>query len=72
VWVAEDDGTVNGFAAFDDDEVTWLYVDPRHYRRGFGRALLRHALAATRSRMEVTVLEGNPAAVAIYLSEGFE
>lgn len=71
VWVAEDEGTVTGFVAFDDDEVTWLYVDPHHYRRGVGRALLRHALASTGSRMEVTVLDGNPAALALYASEGF-
>ena len=70
--VAEVGGTVAGFVAFDDDEVTWLYVDPRRYRQGVGRALLRHAIAAAGgSRIEVTVLDGNPAALALYLSEGF-
>lgn len=71
LWVAEDDGTVTGFVALDDDEVTWLYVGPQHYRQGVGRALLRHALAAAGPRVQVTVLDGNPAAVALYLSEGF-
>jgi ribosomal protein S18 acetylase RimI-like enzyme len=71
LWVAELDGVVAGFVAFDDDEVTWLYVDPQRYRRGVGRALLRHALAAAGPRMEVTVLDGNPAALGLYLSEGF-
>jgi hypothetical protein len=32
---------------------------------------LRHALAAAGPRVEVTVLDGNPAALALYLSEGF-
>lgn len=71
LWVAEVDGIVAGFVALDDDEVTWLYVDPQRYRRGVGRALLRHALAAAGPRVEVTVLDGNPAALRLYLSEGF-
>jgi GNAT superfamily N-acetyltransferase len=71
LWVAEVDGIVAGFVALDDDEVTWLYVDPERYRRGVGRALLRHALAAAGPRVEVTVLDGNPAALGLYLSEGF-
>jgi ribosomal protein S18 acetylase RimI-like enzyme len=71
LWVAEVDGAVAGFVALDDDEVTWLYVDPQRYRRGVGRALLRHALAAAGPRVEVTVLDGNPAALALYLNEGF-
>ena len=69
--VAEVDGAVAGFVAFDDDEVTWLYVDPRRYRQGVGRALLRHAIDAAGSRVEVTVLDGNTAALTLYASEGF-
>jgi hypothetical protein len=34
LWVAEADGEVAGFVALDDDEVTWLYVDPKRYRQG--------------------------------------
>lgn len=71
LWVAETDGEVAGFVALDDDEVTWLYVDPARYRQGIGRALLRHAVAAAGERVEVTVLEGNPAALALYRGEGF-
>ncbi len=71
VWVAEHDGEVVGFVALDDDEVTWLYVDPAHYRRGHGRALLRHAVAAAGPRVETTVLAGNDGALALYRSEGF-
>ena len=71
LWVAETDGEVTGFVALEDDEITWLYVDPAHYRRGIGRALLRHAVAHTGDRAEVTVLDGNPHALALYRSEGF-
>ena len=72
LWVAETDGEVTGFVALDGDEVTWLYVDPVRYRRGIGRALLRHAVAHAGECAEVTVLDGNPAALALYRSEGFE
>ncbi|WP_027659241.1 GNAT family N-acetyltransferase [Salinispora fenicalii] len=71
LWVAEVGGSVAGFVALDDDEVTWLYVDPQRYRQGIGRALLGHAVAAAGPRVEVTVLDGNPAAEALYASEGF-
>lgn len=71
LWVAEAGGSVAGFVALDDDEVTWLYVDPQRYRQGIGRALLGHAVAAAGPRVEVTVLDGNPAAEALYASEGF-
>ncbi|AGZ41127.1 GNAT family N-acetyltransferase [Actinoplanes friuliensis] len=71
LWVADVGGSVAGFVAVEDDEVTWLYVDPQRYRQGVGRALLRHALAAAGPRVEVTVLDGNTAALGLYLSEGF-
>ena len=71
VWVAEEPSGIAGFVALHDDEVTWLYVDPARYRRGIGRALLRHAVAAAGRRVEVTVLDGNPGALALYRSEGF-
>lgn len=71
LWVATLDGAVRGFVALEEDEVTWLYVDPAHYRQGIGRSLLRHALAAAGDQAEVTVLAGNDTALALYLSEGF-
>lgn len=71
VWVAELHGEVVGFIAFSDDEVTWTYVAPAAYRRGVGRALLRHVLGRTTAPVELTVLDGNDPARALYESEGF-
>lgn len=71
VVVAEMDGVVCGFAAFTDDELTWLYVDPRRHKQGIGRALLRHTFGATHSTLSTEVLVGNDPALALYLSEGF-
>lgn len=71
VWVAELDGQVAGFLALSDDEVTWTYVHPRHYRRGVGTALLRHVTEASTTRLELTVLDGNEPARRLYEAAGF-
>ena len=65
------DGIVQGFVAYSDAELTWLYVDPQSYKRGVGRALVRHAIADSTSAMELELLEGNTPALLLYLSEGF-
>jgi ribosomal protein S18 acetylase RimI-like enzyme len=65
------DEVVIGFAAYGDDELTWLYVDPDRFGEGHGRRLLRHVVARTGPVLQTEVLEGNEAALALYLSEGF-
>jgi ribosomal protein S18 acetylase RimI-like enzyme len=72
VRVAEQAGRVLGFVAFHDGELTWLYVDPAAQRRGIGRALLRAAVQASPVPLELEVLLGNDAALALYLAEGFQ
>lgn len=69
--VAEVDGQVQGFAAFNEGELTWLYVAPTSYRQGIGRALIRHAIDASHGQLTTEVLVGNDAALALYLAEGF-
>ncbi|UWR47018.1 GNAT family N-acetyltransferase [Phaeobacter inhibens] len=71
VAVAEVAGDVRGFVAYDDKELTWLYVDPSYSRQGIGRALVRFAVERAKREMTVEVLEGNEPAKALYLSEGF-
>jgi ribosomal protein S18 acetylase RimI-like enzyme len=70
--VAAMEGVVVGFVAFTSDELAWLYVDPLTYGRGVGSALIRDALAQTRSPMTAEVLDGNAAAIAVYRKAGFE
>lgn len=70
--VAEVDGVVQGFVAYSDAELTWLYVDPQFYKQGVGRSLVRHAIADSTAAMELEVLEGNTPALKLYLSEGFK
>ncbi len=70
--VAVVNSEVTGFIAYTPDEVTWLYVSPDQYRNGIGRALLQHALANTADTVNLEVLEGNSAALALYESVGFQ
>lgn len=69
--VAEIDGVVRGFVAFEPASLNWLYVDPDCYRQGVGRALLRHAVALSGPVVSTQALEGNEPAIALYRSEGF-
>lgn len=71
LFVADVDGIVQGFIAYSDEELTWLYVHPKFYQKGVGRALVRHAVADSAADMELELLEGNAPALKLYLSEGF-
>ena len=72
LFVAEADNVVQGFVAYSDEELAWLYVDPKFYRRGVGRALIRHVVADSAPEVEIELLEGNTPALELYLSEGFK
>ena len=65
------DEAIVGFAAYGEDELTWLYVDPDRFGEGHGRRLLRHVVERTGPVLRTEVLEGNAAALGLYLSEGF-
>ena len=69
--VAELDGQIAGFAAFTEEELAWLYVDPALARRGVGRALVAHALSEMSRPVSIEVLAGNTPALALYESCGF-
>lgn len=63
---------VVGFAAYGQEELAWLYVDPARMRQGIGRALVRRVLADNPARpMALEVLCGNEPARRLYESEGF-
>lgn len=77
VSVGEIDGALIGFSVVLDlgeglGEIDGLFVEPAHWRRGHGRALLRAGEALLRARgiAEVTVLAA-PEAEAFYLSENY-
>jgi ribosomal protein S18 acetylase RimI-like enzyme len=75
--VASLDGELVGAVSWKLDGETLdlhrLVVDPRHFRRGIGRALVRAALAANPTARRAVVQTGaeNEPARALYLGEGF-
>lgn len=81
LWVAraERGGPVVGFvgtrARSGVLEISGIAVDPAHQRAGLGRALVRAAVRSARMRgldlVSLHVSTGNPAAIALYASEGF-
>ncbi|WP_447945601.1 GNAT family N-acetyltransferase [Stenotrophomonas indicatrix] len=80
LWIIEGaDGGIAGYllgGALDGDfHVLQMDVDPNHARRGYGRALLQHALAEARAlgypAAVLTTLSDVPWNAAFYASEGF-
>ena len=60
------------FVAYSDEELAWLYVEPKFCIKGVGGALIRHAVADLEPTMAIELLEGNTPALELYLSEGFK
>ena len=78
VWIAEAaDGSIAGVVALapgedaDTLDLHKLFIEPRHRRAGFGRALLAHASAEARRRGagRLTIL-ADPFAAAFYETNG--
>lgn len=72
VLVADYQGELSGFIAFNKNEITWLYVEPKHYQKGIGSALLNAALNNCGEWVQVEVLHKNESAILFYKKHGFE
>ena len=72
VCVAQAGDRVEGFVAYSEGEIAWLYVSPESMRRGVGRSLVLYAIEnITKRPVELEVLTGNNAAVHFYEAMGF-
>ena len=71
-FVACDDEKVVGFVGVDDKYLAWLHIDPDHYGKGIGRALLKIAIREIGAGAWTIVLDGNQKAISLYESEGFQ
>ena len=72
LWLVEDDaGLVQGFLAMDGAMTDALFVDPAAHGRGFGTALIDHALALSPDAL-VDANEQADNALPFYLARGFE
>ena len=77
VFVAEAANVVTGFAAIlprqdGDSELDALFVDPKAWRQGIGRALIERCCLEARTLGAANLhVTGNPHAEHFYLSSGF-
>lgn len=73
-YVACADGRIVGFGHHHGHEITSLYLLADWHRRGLGRALLRHLLAAVAAaglaEAQLAVLAVNAPAIAFYEAQG--
>ena len=78
VFVAEASGLIKGFAAVlprsdGDSELDALFVEPKTWRQGIGRALVEHCcVAAQVSGARAIIVVGNPHAEGFYKACGFK
>jgi ribosomal protein S18 acetylase RimI-like enzyme len=72
IFVGEADGRTVGFAGFRGEMITWLFVDPKCYRKGHGSALLSFILTHMGPTTRLNVGAGNAAAIGLYEKQGFE
>jgi len=72
IYVGQYKNRIIGFVAYNKHEITWLYVDPKFFRNGYGRRLLDFALEKASRPTRVTVLNNNFRAISLYKSFGFK
>lgn len=71
ILVAELDEKILGFAGYCRELITWLFVDPEHYRQGIGSRLLEAVLAEISGNACLYVARYNESAKSLYLRKGF-
>ena len=71
VWVWEEDGSILGFAALSDDELSHLYVEPDAHGRGIGGALMNRAKERRPGGFHLWVFQQNANARRFYEAHGF-
>jgi putative acetyltransferase len=70
LWLVDDGARAAGFLILDDDMIEALFVDPAVHGRGFGSALIAHALSlAPTARVDANEQASN--ALPFYEAKGF-
>ena len=70
IMVAEIDSEVAGFIGYNKKTIDWLYVSPKHYKKGIGKLLIEYALDKTESLINIAVLKNNMPALNLYKKMG--
>jgi len=72
VHVAEENDTLMGFTALQNDWVAQLYIHPDHWRRGIGSALIDFAKSLHPEGLRLWCFQYNKPAMAFYEGHGFQ
>ncbi|WP_340139013.1 GNAT family N-acetyltransferase [Mammaliicoccus sciuri] len=65
------DGEAVGFSGINEDNLEMLFIDPEHFRKGFGTEILQHLLAEDHIQ-KVDVNKDNEQALNFYIKNGFK
>ncbi|WP_392560565.1 GNAT family N-acetyltransferase [Orbus mooreae] len=71
IWVLEVSTEIVGFIGFDENRVEMLFIEPNHFRKGYGQQLINFAKQRSRE-IFLDVNEQNPQALAFYQKQGFQ
>lgn len=71
VLVARENDQILGYIGYRQDLISFLFVDPAHYRTGIGSRLLAHVLPLMGNKAWLLVAKTNRAAIALYQKFGF-
>lgn len=65
------DGEAVGFSGINEDNLEMLFIDPEHFRKGFGTEILQHLLKEDHIQ-KVDVNKDNEQALNFYMKNGFK
>lgn len=65
------DGEAVGFSGINEDNLEMLFIDPEHFRKGFGTEILQHLLTEDHIQ-KVDVNKDNEQALNFYMKNGFK
>jgi putative acetyltransferase len=71
IWLAEEEGTLLGYAAHSPGWLNHLYVHPDHQGRGVGAALMKQVMADD-DHLQLWAFQKNERARGFYERRGFE
>ena len=72
IWVAEVDGHIAGYLAMKGSYLDRLYIDPPHWRKGWGRCFIQLAKQISPIGLVLHTHQENRPACVFYEKEGFK
>ena len=71
IWVGTKDDRIVAYLAMNGSYIDRMYVDPDHWRQGWGAQLIAHAKSISPKRLELHTHQENHVARKLYEKHGF-